>query len=156
MICAVLDCKGKTLKTQGNLNNGIGLPKTLFRLDSSYQNAVVEMGMSHKGEISALTKAAQPSVGVITNIGVSHIENLGSQENILLAKLEIIEGMSANAPLILNGDDPLLADVCNRIDRDILTMELIPPAQMSKLLRFLNWMTAPNLTSATTERPFLS
>ncbi len=120
MICAVLSRKGKTLKTQGNLNNGIGLPKTLLGLDGSYQNAVIEMGMSHKGEISQLTRAAQPSVGVITNIGVSHIENLGSQENILSAKLEIMEGMSANAPLILNADDPLLADVCNRIERDIL------------------------------------
>lgn len=120
MICAVLSRKGKTLKTQGNLNNGIGLPKTILRLDGSFQNAVIEMGMSHKGEISRLTRVAQPSAGVITNIGVCHIENLGSQENILSAKLEITEGMSGNAPLILNADDPLLADVCNRIDRDIL------------------------------------
>ena len=120
MICAVLERKGKTLKTMGNLNNGIGLPKTLFRLDSSYKNAVIEMGMSHRGEISALTRAARPNVGVITNIGVSHIENLGSRENILKAKLEITEGMSPSAPLVLNADDKLLSEVYNQVERDII------------------------------------
>lgn len=120
MICAVLQMKGKTLKTMGNLNNGIGLPKTLFRLDSSYKNAVIEMGMSHAGEISALTRAARPNVGVITNIGVSHIENLGSQENILKAKLEITDGMGSTAPLVLNADDKLLAEVYNQLERDII------------------------------------
>ncbi len=120
MIYAVLQQKGRTLKTMGNLNNGIGLPKTLFRLDSQYSNAVIEMGMSHAGEISVLTRAAQPNVGVITNIGVSHIGNLGSQENILKAKLEIAEGMSSSAPLVLNADDPLLAEIYNRMERDII------------------------------------
>ena len=120
MICAVLQQKGKTLKTLGNLNNDIGLPKTLFRLDSSYKNAVIEMGMSHMGEIAVLTRAARPNVGVITNIGVSHIENLGSRENILRAKLEITEGMSSNAPLVLNADDKLLAEVYNQVERDII------------------------------------
>src|SRR5699024_7180585 len=109
-----------TLKTLGNLNNDIGLPKTLFRLDSSYKNAVIEMGMSHMGEIAVLTRAARPNVGVITNIGVSHIENLGSRENILRAKLEITEGMSSNAPLVLNADDKLLAEVYNQVERDII------------------------------------
>lgn len=120
MICSVLQMDGRTLKTMGNLNNGIGLPKTLFRLDSSYKNAVIEMGMSHPGEISLLTRAARPNVGVITNIGVSHIENLGSRENILKAKLEITEGMSSTAPLVLNADDKLLAEVYNQIERDII------------------------------------
>ena len=120
MICSVLQMSGRTLKTMGNLNNGIGLPKTIFRLDSSYKNAVIEMGMSHAGEISLLTRAARPSVGVITNIGVSHIENLGSKENILKAKLEITEGMSSTAPLVLNADDKLLAEVYNQLERDII------------------------------------
>ncbi len=120
MICAVLQMKGKTLKTLGNLNNDIGLPKTLFRLDSSYKNAVIEMGMSHPGEIAVLARAARPSVGVITNIGVSHIENLGSRENILKAKLEITEGMNSTAPLVLNADDKLLAEVYNQVERDII------------------------------------
>lgn len=108
MIATALSAKFRTLKTQGNLNNEIGLPKTLFGLDSGYQAAVIEMGMSHAGEISRLTKTALPDIGVITNIGVSHLENLGSRENILKAKLEILDGMELKAPLILNGDDDLL------------------------------------------------
>lgn len=108
MIDTVLSAQFKTLKTEGNLNNEIGLPKTLFRLDSSYEAAVIEMGMSGFGEISRLSKAAQGSVGVITNIGVSHIEKLGSRENICKAKLEILDGLKPGAPLVLNGDDDLL------------------------------------------------
>ncbi len=108
MIDAVLSSRFKTLKTEGNLNNEIGLPKTLFRLDHSYQAAVIEMGMSGFGEISRLSRAAQGDLGVITNIGVSHIEKLGSRENILKAKLEILDGLKENAPLIVNADDDLL------------------------------------------------
>ena len=109
MIALVLSEKYKTLKTQGNLNNEIGLPKTLFNLDSSYQAAVIEMGMSDFGEIERLSNTAVPTIGVITNIGFSHIENLKSQEGILKAKLEILSGMKSDAPLIVNGDDRYLA-----------------------------------------------
>ena len=98
----VLSSRFKTLKNEGNLNNEIGVPLTLFRLDSSYEAAVIEMGMSNFGEISRITAAVKPSIAIITNIGVSHIENLGS-------KLEIIESMKPNANLILNGDDDLLS-----------------------------------------------
>lgn len=105
----VLSSRFKTLKNEGNLNNEIGVPLTLFRLDSSYEAAVIEMGMSNFGEISRITAAVKPSIAIITNIGVSHIENLGSRENILKAKLEIIESMKPNANLILNGDDDLLS-----------------------------------------------
>ena len=101
MIALVLSEKYKTLKTQGNLNNEIGLPKTLFNLDSSYQAAVIEMGMSDFGEIERLSNTAVPTIGVITNIGFSHIENLKSQEGILKAKLEILSGMKSDAPLTL-------------------------------------------------------
>lgn len=111
MVDTVLSARYKTLKTEGNLNNEIGLPKTLFRLDKSYEAAVIEMGMSGFGEISRLSKAAYGSVGIITNIGVSHIEKLGSRENILKAKLELLDGLSPDAPLILNGDDELLQTV---------------------------------------------
>ena len=109
MIALVLSEKYKTLKTQGNLNNEIGLPKTLFNLDSSYQAAAIEMGMSDFGEIERLSNTAVPTIGVITNIGFSHIENLKSQEGILKAKLEILSGMKSDAPLIVNGDDRYLA-----------------------------------------------
>lgn len=111
MIACVASRKYKTLKTQGNLNNEIGLPQTLFGLDSEYQAAVIEMGMSHFGEISRLSMCACPTCAVITNIGVSHIENLGTQENILKAKLEILDGADYDAPLILSKDDKLLAGV---------------------------------------------
>ena len=103
MIYAVLSSEFNTLKTEGNFNNDIGLPKTLFRLDDSYKAAVIEMGMSDLGEISALSRTAHPNCAVITNIGWCHIENLKSRENILKAKLEILDGTDENAPLIING-----------------------------------------------------
>lgn len=109
MTAQVISQKYKTLKTQGNLNNEVGMPKTLLELESSYQAAVIEMGMSHKGEISRMSMCCKPDVCIITNIGVSHIENLGSQENILKAKLEILDGANWQAPLILNRDDKYLA-----------------------------------------------
>jgi len=111
MISEVMCVKYKTLKTQGNLNNEIGLPMTLFGLDRSYGAAVIEMGMNHSGEISRLAKATRPTVGVITNVGVSHIENLGSRENILKAKLEMLDGIQWGSKVILNGDNDLLSQV---------------------------------------------
>ncbi|MGI5959315.1 MAG: UDP-N-acetylmuramoyl-tripeptide--D-alanyl-D-alanine ligase [Massiliimalia sp.] len=109
MIYTVLSHKMKVLKTQGNLNNDIGLPKTLLELDDSHQGAVIEMGMSHFGEISYLSRICRPTLGVITNIGVSHMENLGSRENILKAKLEILDGMEPDGTLILNRDNDMLS-----------------------------------------------
>lgn len=99
---------GNTIKTEGNQNNELGLPRTLFQIGSDTRYAVVEMGMSHLGEIDRLARCARPDVGIITCIGVSHIGNLGSQENICKAKLEICAGLPAGAPLVLNGDDPFL------------------------------------------------
>lgn len=105
---AVLSAFGNTLKTKGNQNNEIGLPNTLFRLDDATEYAVVEMGMSALGEIARLSRTARPSAGIITMIGVSHLESLGSRENILKAKLEICQGLPDGAPLVLNADDDLL------------------------------------------------
>ena len=119
MIYSVLAQSGKTLKTQGNFNNEIGLPKTLLGLDASYENAVIEMGMSNFGEISRLSKTAKPDIGVITNIGVSHIENLGSREGILKAKLEILDGMQNNSPLIINTDNDMLLKAAGTIPNAI-------------------------------------
>lgn len=109
----VVNSKYKAIKTLGNLNNEIGLPQMLFMLDSSIEAAVIEMGMNHFGEIHRLSTATQPTVGIITNIGVSHIENLGSREGILEAKLEILDGLKKGAPLLLNGDNDLLSTVKN-------------------------------------------
>lgn len=111
MIYTILSAKYKVLAPEKNYNNGIGLPRTLFRLDKSFDCAVLELGMNHLGEIDLLTKIAKPSVGVITNIGMAHIGNLGSQENIRKAKLEITAGLPENGTLIINGDDPMLKDV---------------------------------------------
>lgn len=108
MIYSVLSQGFETMKTEGNYNNDIGLPKTLFRLSENYGAAVIEMGMSDLGEISVLSKAAHPDCCVITNIGFCHIENLKSQENILKAKSEILDGAAPDAPLVLCGDDEYL------------------------------------------------
>lgn len=109
----VLSAEYNTIKTQGNLNNEIGLPQMLFRLDNTVEAAVIEMGMNHFGEISRLSRATKPTIGLITNIGVSHIENLGSREGILKAKLELIDGLMEYAPLVVNGDDDMLANLEN-------------------------------------------
>ena len=106
IVANVISQKYKTLKTQGNNNNEIGLPFTMFNLKDQ-EAAVIEMGMNHFGEISKLTKIAKPTISVITNIGTSHIGNLGSRENILKAKLEILEGMDKKI-LVVNNDNDLL------------------------------------------------
>ena len=105
LVASGLESELNILKTSGNFNNEIGLPKTLFRLSGEHKAAVLEMGMSSLGEISRLSKTACPDIAVITNIGLSHIENLISVENILKAKLEILDGLSENGILLLNADD---------------------------------------------------
>ena len=106
IISNVVSQKYKTLKTQGNNNNEIGLPFTINNLKDQ-QAAVIEMGMNHFNEISKLTKITKPTISVITNIGTSHIGNLGSRENILKAKLEILQGMDKKV-LVINNDNDLL------------------------------------------------
>ena len=107
----VVSAKYNAIKTLGNLNNEIGVPQMLFQIDKSTEAAVIEMGMNHFGEISRLVNEVKPTIGLITNIGVSHIENLGSREGILKAKLELCEGLAEGAPLILNGDNDMLQTV---------------------------------------------
>lgn len=106
IIANVVSQKYNTLKTEGNNNNNIGLPLTILKL-RDHEALVIEMGMNHFGEISLLTDIARPTISVITNIGTSHIGNLGSRENILKAKLEILEGME-NKVLVINNDNDLL------------------------------------------------
>lgn len=107
IVASVMAQKYKVLKTQGNLNNHIGLPITILQLED-HEAIVVEMGMNHFGEIRTLTNIAHPTMCIISNIGTSHIGNLGSRENILKAKLEILEGAKENAPVIINNDNDLL------------------------------------------------
>ncbi|MFZ5985967.1 MAG: UDP-N-acetylmuramoyl-tripeptide--D-alanyl-D-alanine ligase [Bacillota bacterium] len=108
MVSSVLSKGFNVLKTQGNFNNEIGVPLTVFGLENSHQAAVVEMGMSGFGEISRLTSIVKPDIAIITNIGLAHIEKLGSKINILKAKMEILEGLNSQGLVILNGDDNLL------------------------------------------------
>ena len=107
IIASVMSEKYNVLKTQGNLNNHIGLPLTILKL-KEHNAMVVEMGMNALGEIRTLTNIAKPTMCVITNIGTSHIGELGSRENILKAKLEILEGMKENGTIIINNDNDLL------------------------------------------------
>lgn len=107
-VYAVLSRKYKCYKTQLNYNNDLGLPLTILSIEPDCECAVLEMGMNHFGEIDYLTNIARPDVAIITNIGVAHIEYLGSRENILKAKLEILSGLDKDGTVIINGDEPLL------------------------------------------------
>lgn len=110
-VASVVSQLGKTLATQGNFNNHIGLPLTLLKMEGDEEYLVLEMGMNHLGEISYLSKIAQPDIGIITMVGSSHIEYLGSRENILKAKMEITDGMPEDGILLLNKDNDLLSTV---------------------------------------------
>ena len=120
MLAAVLGDRFSVLKTEGNFNNNIGVPKTLFGLNSGHEAAVIEMGMNHMGEIDYLTRIARPDAAVITNIGDAHIENLGSRENTLEAKAEVFHGMAGTGLAVLNGDDPLLRSLDGRLEQEII------------------------------------
>ena len=128
MIASVLSKRFKTVKTEGNFNNEIGLPRTVFGIDDKTEAAVLEMGMNHFGEISRLSKIVRPNICVITNIGVSHIENLGSREGILRAKLEITDYMADEGVLILNGDDEYLRNAVT--DRGTIFFGIDNPADI--------------------------
>jgi len=108
LIASVLKEKFKTHCTAGNFNNHVGVPITLIRIEKDAEAVVCEMGMSARGEIEYLTGLVRPNLAVITNIGTSHMEILGSREAIMEAKLEILSGMEKGSTIILDGDEPLL------------------------------------------------
>ena len=108
IISSVMAKKYNVLKTLGNFNSQIGLPLTVLRLKEDNNAMVVEMGMSALGEISNITKVAKPTIAVITNVGTAHIGNLGSRENILKAKLEILDGLQDGGTLVINNDNDML------------------------------------------------
>lgn len=118
MLAAVLSVKYKTMKTPGNLNNHLGVPLTLLRLEEDTEMAVVEMGMSGLGEIYRLASLAKPDAAIITNVSEVHLGDLKTRERIVQAKLEILCGLRKNGLFIYNGDNPRLTD---RLDE--LTME---------------------------------
>lgn len=126
-IYAVLSEKFKSHKTEGNFNNEIGMPLTILSMKKDTRAAVLEMGMSFKGEISRLSTAARPDIAVITNIGNSHIENLGSRENICAAKLEILDGLNPDGHVLLNADEPLLFAMKGKIRHNLLYVSMQNP-----------------------------
>lgn len=118
-IAAVLSRAFPTYKTQGNMNSETGLPLTLLHVEPFHRTVVTEMGMCNFGEISELSRIARPDIGVLTNIGMCHIEYLGSQEGILKAKMEIVDGMNDEGVLVINGDDPFLATVTDTAQKRV-------------------------------------
>lgn len=137
MIGAVLSSKLRVHKTAGNFNNDIGLPLTIFQFEEDHQVLVLEMGMRGLGEIRALTKVAEPSIAVITNIGIAHLERLGSQENILRAKMEIVEGLSGigeKGILILNGNDFFLSKIKKKEDLSFYLPKSFPKDAVKKII----------------------
>lgn len=107
MVYSVVSTKYKTLRTIGNNNNHLGLPLTILK-HKDEEVMILEMGMNNFNEISLLTNIAKPDIAIITNVGTAHIGNLGSRENILKAKLEILEGLKENGKLIINNDNDML------------------------------------------------
>lgn len=119
LIASVLSQKYMVLKTEGNFNNEIGLPLTIFCLEDFHEIAVLEMGMNSFGEIHNLSEIAKPDIAVITNIGVSHIENLGSRDGILKAKCEIFDFMNEKGIAILNADDDKLITLNEKLNEEM-------------------------------------
>ncbi|MBN1823175.1 MAG: UDP-N-acetylmuramoyl-tripeptide--D-alanyl-D-alanine ligase [Endomicrobiales bacterium] len=109
MLYSILSKKGPTLSTVGNFNNQIGLPLTLFQIDSSHKYAVVELGTSWPGEIERLTEIAAPEAGIITNIGACHLENFKNKEGVLKEKSSLIDGLPSGGFVVLNADDQYLS-----------------------------------------------
>lgn len=110
-VAGVLGERYKVLKTQGNFNNELGLPLTVFRLTEEDEVAVLEMGISDFGEMHRLSRIARPDICIITNIGTCHLENLGDRDGVLRAKSEIFDYMNPAGAVLLNGDDDKLCTI---------------------------------------------
>ncbi|MGQ0835895.1 MAG: UDP-N-acetylmuramoyl-tripeptide--D-alanyl-D-alanine ligase [Gammaproteobacteria bacterium] len=128
MIAAILGQAGTCLATRGNLNNHIGVPVTLLRLDPSHRFAVIEMGANHAGEIAALVRVARPTIGIITNAGAEHLEGFGSLEGVARAEGETVEGLAPEATAVINADDPF-ADLWRGLTRArVVTFGVVQPS----------------------------
>ena len=105
MVAAILERRGATLSTRGNLNNHIGVPLTLHRLEPAHRHAVIEIGANHPGEVAALVELTRPTVGLITNAGAEHLEGFGSIEGVARAEGEMVAGLEPAATAVINADD---------------------------------------------------
>lgn len=119
LIASVVSQKYDTLWTEGNYNNEVGVPLTIFRIEEHHQAAVIEMGMNHFGEIDRLAAVVRPQIGVISNVGVAHIGLLGSRENILKAKCELFGHMDETGVAILNGDNDMLQTLEGKLKQKV-------------------------------------
>ncbi|MDP2661023.1 MAG: UDP-N-acetylmuramoyl-tripeptide--D-alanyl-D-alanine ligase [Dehalococcoidia bacterium] len=126
LIASVLSTRFRVLKNEGNLNTEIGLPMVILGLDSSIEQMVLEMGMYGPGEIRQLCEIARPNIGVVTNVGHSHLERLGSLEDVTSAKKELVECLPETGVAILNGDDPLVRAMGANLRARALTFGLDP------------------------------
>ena len=119
-VAAALGRKYRVTKTAGNFNNHVGLPRTILDANSEHEIGVWEMGMNHPGEIAALARIAAPDAAIITNIGVAHIEFMGSREAIALEKGMLAEAIQSTGTVILNADDPFSASIARRTQAKIV------------------------------------
>ncbi len=124
MAASILGLGHEVLKNEGNLNNLIGLPVTLLKMEEHHGRAVVEMGMNRPGEIARLTQIADPDIGLITNVGKAHLEGLGDLLGVARAKLEMAEQIRDEAALILNGDDQVLMETAAGLKKEVFTFGL--------------------------------
>jgi UDP-N-acetylmuramoyl-tripeptide--D-alanyl-D-alanine ligase len=132
ILAALLGAKLRVLKSEGNFNNEYGLPLTLFRLEETDQAAVLEMGMSRRGELARLAAIARPDVGVVTRVAPAHLEFFASVDEIALAKRELIEGLNGNeSTAVLNADDPRVAAFGAFAPGRVLTYGIDAPAFFS-------------------------
>jgi UDP-N-acetylmuramoyl-tripeptide--D-alanyl-D-alanine ligase len=130
LVAAVLSRRYALLKNEGNLNSEIGLPVVLLELTRKHQRAVLEMGMWASGEIAFLCEIAAPEIGIVTNVGPSHMERLGSIEAIADAKAELVEALPEDGVAILNADDARVAAMSERTRANVLTYGLCEEADV--------------------------
>lgn len=127
---SVLRQRFNTLKNPGNLNNEIGLPLTLLSLDNSHERIVLEMGMYDLGEIRELCDIAKPQVGVVTNVGPTHLERLGTIEHIARAKAELVQALPPDGVAVLNQDDKFVRSMAEQTQARVFTYGLTPEADL--------------------------
>jgi UDP-N-acetylmuramoyl-tripeptide--D-alanyl-D-alanine ligase len=130
MLASILLQKGDVLKNEGNLNNHIGVPLTLLKMGPRHRFGIIEMGMSGLGEIEMLTRLAMPSVGVITNIGPSHLQFLGDTDTVAQAKGELLQIMRSDGTAVLNADDRYFTTLRNRYSGRVLSFGMESPADV--------------------------
>jgi UDP-N-acetylmuramoyl-tripeptide--D-alanyl-D-alanine ligase len=130
MLASILLQRGPVLKNEGNLNNHIGVPLTLLKLEARHKAAIIEMGMSGLGEIETLARLALPSVGVITNIGPAHLQFLGSMDRVAQAKGELLQTMRSDGTAVLNADDRYFTALRNKYSGRVLSFGIDGPADV--------------------------